>query len=419
MCKTIGCNVSPSYGLPGGPRQYCKGCKTDDMVYLARKVGKVYKSEQCQKDGCSTRPNFGVIEGKKQFCAEHAEPGMIDLNAQFNRPCQEPECTVKRPNFGMPGETAMFCGKHKKEGMVDVRHKICAHDGCTTQPNFGFLEDGKATHCRNHAENGMVDVKNRQCEDADCTAQPNYGFLGEQAVRCVRHKLEGMEDVKNPRCNDESGCTRQPSFGLEGDVRPTKCAVHKDDRMINMHNYSCVSCKLFHVPKREGLCSYCNPKSTKASRTKENVIGALLEEKISDVKFVQNRSTADIKACGDRSFRPDFQHNLQTHIVMLECDEYFHKDYEVECELARLVALAMSGGGLPIIIIRHNPDGFKIAGKRQLVSQETRNKKLIERVRHHLRTVPEQLLTVEYLFYDDERQTVLEKETEAVMKNYK
>ena len=388
------------------------------MVYLARKQGTVYKSEECQHDGCTTRPHFGVPGGKKQFCAEHCNADMINLNSQFEKPCQQSGCPVKRPNFGLPGQSAEYCARHKKEGMVDVCHKTCAHDGCTIQPNFGFLEDGKATHCRRHAEANMVDVKNRQCEDEDCTLQPNYAFPGEQAVRCVRHKLDGMEDVKNPRCNDESGCTSQPKFGFADDIRPTKCAIHSTTGMTNMHSYSCVSCKLFTVPKRDGLCAYCNPKSTTASRTKENQMAKLLEDKLPEIRFVQNRSSGDIKACGDRSFRPDFQYELETHILMCECDEGFHGRYEIECELARLITLAMSGGGLPVVMIRHNPDAFKIKGKRQTVSQENRNRVLIERLRHHLRTVPQQLLTVEYLFYEDERQTLLEKETASVMQNY-
>ena len=72
----------------------------------------------------------------------------------------------------------------------------------------------------------------RNCAADGCTKRPSYGLPGGRPTHCAKHKEDGMVDVISPRCAAD-GCTKHPSFGLP-DGRPTHCAKHKDDGMVNV-----------------------------------------------------------------------------------------------------------------------------------------------------------------------------------------
>lgn len=45
----------------------------------------------------------------------------------------------------------------------------------------------------------MMDVRNRRCEHPECTRQPSYGKEGQRRQFCFTHKREGDVDVKSTR----------------------------------------------------------------------------------------------------------------------------------------------------------------------------------------------------------------------------
>jgi hypothetical protein len=56
--------------------------------------------------------------------------------------------------------------------------------------------------------------------------------------------------------------------------------------------------------------------------------------------------------------------DLKFRAVVLEVDEHQHKfeNYVKRCELVRISRIVEGFGGIPVHIIRYNPDAFKIAG---------------------------------------------------------
>ena len=56
--------------------------------------------------------------------------------------------------------------------------------------------------------------------------------------------------------------------------------------------------------------------------------------------------------------------DLQFRAIILEVDENQHKyeNYELRCELVRVSRIVEGYGGIPVHIIRYNPDAFKING---------------------------------------------------------
>jgi hypothetical protein len=60
--------------------------------------------------------------------------------------------------------------------------------------------------------------------------------------------------------------------------------------------------------------------------------------------------------CGQE--RPDFVWDCGTHIVVLEVDEYQHRNYPPACERVRMVNL-VSTFGLRTVFVRYNPDEYQ------------------------------------------------------------
>ena len=122
--------------------------------------------------------------------------------------------------------------------------------------------------------------------------------------------------------------------------------------------------------------------------------------------------------CTGRYIRPDFVFSLPDKIIVVEVDENQHQSYGEECESTRMVNLSMVYGGLPVVFIRYNPDTFRIAGKIQRVDGRIRLKKLKKTVEEYIAKPLNDLLTVEYLFYSDDRERTQREYTEFLMSLY-
>eukprot|EP00752_Nemacystus_decipiens_P008714 g7776.t1 len=86
---------------------------------------------------------------------------------------------------------------------------------------------------------------------------------GAAAVKSDGHhqRVSGMVDTRHPQCHNKQ-CTKQPSFGLEGDRRPSYCATHKEAGMINVasrrcQHFQCIRSPNFGFPG-DKRATYCN-----------------------------------------------------------------------------------------------------------------------------------------------------------------
>jgi len=72
-----------------------------------------------------------------------------------------------------------------------------------------------------------------------------------------------------------------------------------------------------------------------------------------DLKGVSTDIVIDKGECGKE--RPDRVYDFGDKIVILECDEYQHRDRQCLCEQTRMVNIGQSFGGIPVYFIRWNP----------------------------------------------------------------
>jgi hypothetical protein len=103
--------------------------------------------------------------------------------------------------------------------------------------------------------------------------------------------------------------------------------------------------------------------------------------------------------------RPDVLWRLDTHWVIAEIDENQHKGHSYSCERRRELELCNCAGGLPVVLIRFNPDPFRTASKscRVKVAGETmptRHAAVVAAIKSAVEQVNPTGLTFTKLFFD-------------------
>ena len=107
--------------------------------------------------------------------------------------------------------------------------------------------------------------------------------------------------------------------------------------------------------------------------------------------------------CG--RYRPDFVWDMQFRAIVLEVDENQHKfwNYELRCELVRVSRIVESYGGVPVHILRYNPDAFKINNVTRPTKLGERLALLQAKLREAFdRPDLENRIVVQHLFFDQE-----------------
>ncbi|KAI3432559.1 hypothetical protein D9Q98_004108 [Chlorella vulgaris] len=131
-------------------------------------------------------------------------------------------------------------------------------------------------------------------------------------------------------------------------------------------------------------------------RVRENQVAAFLSN--SGFQWSKWNKQLGEPACG--RYRPDFVYSLDTHVVIVEVDEDQHSTYDQSCERKRMLDIFSSFGGTPVTFLRYNPDIFQIGGATVRRTKQIRLQTLARRLQAALNTVPTNVLTIEYLFYN-------------------
>jgi hypothetical protein len=172
----------------------------------------------------------------------------------------------------------------------------------------------------------------------------------------------------------------------------------------------CINCNMMTVRKKGAVCNTCLPAASRGSPYKEARVRAELEKWASDgeVPLYTSWNKAiqftNPKACEQK--RPDFAWDMGHRAVLLEVDEQQHIHYNRRCELVRVSIIAESYGGIPVHLIRYNPDAFKIHGKNRPTKSTERVALLKTELAKALATPDfDHRLTVQHLWYDQDDET--------------
>lgn len=399
-CLKDECIVTrPRYNLPGQTTgQYCRKHKSDFMVDVVCKT--------CKHAECKIRPSFnfpGYELGV--YCAKHRLKGMEDV---VNKRCEDELCESLRPCFNFKGEKrGIYCVKHQKPNMVDVLNKRCIDPSCsTTQPSFNYKNEKRGLYCASHRKEGMVNVTDhRHCEHQGCEGKrPIYNFPGEKHGKfCINHRLENMVNVVSKKCK-ESNCFSRANFAKPGcfstfcavhrkpgdifkprrrcefekckeiaiygmNSEPKFCEAHKSPEHLNLVYQVCIICNVLEHVDDEMKCSRCsNYLKKKLYCRKQRLVKSWLDTEPDFPMYKSYDRQIDGGACGKE--RPDFMWETPSHCVILEVDEFQHKNTPCECEQVRM-ANVTSSLGMPCLWIRFNPDEY--TGSKNLTDKQRRD----------------------------------------------
>eukprot|EP00903_Cladosiphon_okamuranus_P020067 g18433.t1 len=135
-------------------------------------------------------------------------------------------------------------GKQRRRGAStskpakSSKAKGCADGGCDRRPIYAY-KDKKPIYCARHRLFGMIDTRHPMCTNELCTRQPSFGMEGDKrASYCAGHRKEGMINVSSRRCR-RAGCLRHPNFGFPGDRRASYCSGHRETGMMDIVSRRC------------------------------------------------------------------------------------------------------------------------------------------------------------------------------------
>jgi hypothetical protein len=380
-CKENGCNITkPSFGYPGKSGEYCFTHKKEGMVSVTTK--------KCKFIGCNLQPSYGFLDKIKEYCNKHKFEGMINLSSKN---CEFDKC-VKKPLFDIPGGNGRFCKSHKLEGMIDVQHNTCIYENCIHRPNYNY-PGKKGQYCNKHKLEGMIDLINKTCNIDGCNIRSYYGFPGKTPSKCHTHRENGMIKRPNSKCLK---CKNNAIYGIN--LKALHCEIHKSDNEINLCEAKCKSCNLIMILNKDEKCEFCDPihfEKIRLSKQKD------LMDYLDSVGLYGNSTDKPINngLCGKE--RPDRTYEMIDKIIVLECDEYQHKDRNCVCEQTRMINITQSYGGIPVYFIRWNPDNYKSNNKNENIKKRyILLEGVLRNILDNKLELPKALCSALYLYYD-------------------
>lgn len=410
-CKDENCNIRPCYNFEDETSPiYCKSHKKENMIDV--------KSKKCLEENCTTRPCYN-FEGEKTaiYCKTHKKENMVDIKSKR---CKEENCTT-RPSYNYEGETLpLYCNTHKRANMINIMCERCTEEDCKIRPSYNFEGEKTAIYCKTHRKENMIDIRSKRCKEENCKKGPSYNFEGETIpMYCKEHKKDAMVDVGSKQCSEEA-CTTYPSYNVEGETIPIYCKKHKQYDMVDVKTKKCKVCNITAANlKYKQLCFRCfmfmypDEKVSRNYKIKEKHMTDFIQQ-----EFQNETLTFDKQVDGGCSRRrPDCYIDKYTHVIIIECDEIQHTDYEQSCEDRRTMQLFQDFGSRPMVFVRFNPDAYYDDNKKvkscfnihktlgiQILNKKSnwndRLEKLKETINKWLVNIPEKELTTEFLFFD-------------------
>ena len=372
------CDKQPAFGYQHAKAIYCVDHKEINHVNVVTKTCLI----------CDKIPTYG-IKGTNipLYCKNHKEKDHVDIKHKMCLNCD------KRASFGIKyTKLALYCKNHKETDHVDVMNKICVK--CNKRPTYGVRGTKEAICCFIHKEIGHVDITHKTCKFENCYIRASYGFLFKSKTHCKKHKNNNEFIKNNPKCEFEK-CKNQPCYTDENNY-PLRCEDHKKEGDKNIIERQCSSCGLNCMLTEDNLCNDCNDYSErKHHKRKETIIKNVLDA--NNFKY-DTYDKIPSEACN--KFRPDFVFDRGTYIIILEVDENQHQSYTCECEQARMINLFQDFGGLPVVFVRFNPDGYTDNNCIRHQYTKSRETRLLSTLNSLMLHQPKDFLSVIYLYYN-------------------
>jgi len=207
---------------------------------------------------------------------------------------------------------------------------------------------------------------------------------------------------QRPCCKECKGrriCSHDKQKHMCRDCNNFVCEI--DSCPLQGHRFAGVSGLLKHMRTRHSD----NPKAL--TKSKELDLHQILQKAGVDFEYQKH---LPFRSCGLASETAwawiDFCILTVWGVILLECDEMQHSAYDPSCDVRRdfdsCASIAL-GSRQKAVILRYNPDAFKIGGQTRYTTKKERHAKLIETIQSWEEDpAPELGFARFFMFYDAE-----------------
>ena len=392
MPKCIKCGMNASFGIKGSKNvEFCESCipKIDGEIYRNEKDDTCIICDKTQASFVKKNEKPIYPNKKANYCA-----GCFDKN--FENELREYTIGTTCKGCGKKGSInynispelpAQYCSNCFKNSNVEMfyiykkcKHKKGSKDRCTLRADYN--KPGlKGEYCIIHKTNEMKNVVNKFCEyhknGITCCTIPTYNYEGElKATHCSKHGKElNMVDVKNSFC--QRCFNFRASFNYPNETKRLYCAdcafIIGKGEMINLSATYCPGSPETNICLYKNTCHYgfkycaiCDPDPERRVHKKEQDLFKFVKSMYGINKYnIYFDRTIPNQNLLKR--RPDINIELEKGNVIIECDEFAHRDKSsYPDDLSRMIEiykhllLSRKTDYLEVIFIRFNPDKYKL-----------------------------------------------------------
>ena len=238
---------------------------------------------------------------------------------------------------------------------------ICEHNRikyqCKDCGGNGICEhDRIKSRCKDCGGGSICEHNRRKstCKDCGGGSICEHNRIKYQCKDCGGNGICEHDKIKS-RCKDCGGgsiCEHNRRKSTCKECKGIGVCIHdREKNTCNLcstnKNKFCKKCQQFLVNKPKTLCSVCDDKAYK--KTKEYELKEFLNSNYNNI--IYNKSINLNNSC--KKYRPDFLIDCLNFFLIIECDEYGHRNYK--CEEVRMNDIIFQLG-LPCTFIRYNPD---------------------------------------------------------------
>jgi hypothetical protein len=310
---------------------------------------------------CNKKPNFNYPDSiGALYCSTHAKENMINI---YDNKCIFENCKISACYNYRGLKKRIYCSKHKLHDMINLSKIECEYEGCTTIPKFNFPDEKKGRFCTIHKLPNMIHLTDTFfCKEENCNKRPTFNYPNNGGAQyCMKHMKDGMVNVVDPQCYD---CTKRASFNYKDCKEAIYCYNHCKEDMKNIISLRCKKeeCDIIirHNNRFNGFCISCYKKEFPDEKiisnyiVKEKAVGTYVKNNFSDKKWIFNKPIKNIQY----NYRPDILLYLETHIIIIEIDEYQHVLYDEYDEDKRVLYIHDALDNKKMVFIRFNPDSY-------------------------------------------------------------
>ena len=343
--------------LHGKEKYFCRECKGAGICFHGRKKSRCIDcggSEMC-------------THGKRKSNCKHCGGGSICMHDRQKSDCRECQGT----NFCQHNRRKAVCtdccggsicrhGKRKSRCKECGGSEICNHGRFKNQCKFCL---GRSICCHH--------IQRSNCKICGGSSICEHGRKNSSCKECRGGSVCEHGNIRSvcKGCKGGSVCVHNRIRSSCKECKGGSICLHGQLKKRCEHcGYKCISCHFTIVVIKNSQCQYCLPVAKLRSRNKELCIAAELDNwaksGILPAYTSWNKVNPDSNKAACGKYRPDFVWDLKHRIIILEVDEFQHKNdaYIPRCELVRVAKIVEGYGQIPVHIIRYNPDAFKIAG---------------------------------------------------------